>query len=659
MLPTVNSFDVFDTLLARKVLNPCDIFSIVEFKFPYPNFRSKRGNAQNNSNGTIKDTYIKFRELYEESEEVCNKLMEFEIQTEIDYSYLIQTNCNRVKDGDILISDMYLTGEQIMRILNSHGFTKQVKMFASPCGKSSGAIWPILKQQYSIQLHLGDNPYSDITMANNANIEAEHTTIHAVTTAEQFFIHNNETVFALLLRQFRHMNPHNINTKEYNLYNDQAEFNIPLLILCSNHLYNILKAENRTTLLLTTRDGCLLKHIFPLLYPEITCIELHASRQVYRNPTEEYKNYLRSIYTKDTCLIFDVYGAFCSGRELFKNLFGAYPRVHLLGYDSYFKGSEPYSGLTYSSKKCFEGYNIDCVGSLLKLEDNHFIRPPVIEYDSKNAILYKETVLSFCAFIQSYMKAIPRSSTLLEKFIKSITREHQAHHYEFTPVQQKINQVAPLWNHQGLTTMADILNVTKGSSTGCGHRYTEYYEVLLEPWYNNPCSILEIGLQGYGTQSIPSLDLWKAYMCRQTKVYGFDTNPEFVKFHNPSDTIYIHTNLEQAITATYDCIIDDGDHSSRSQQIMFKALWPSLNSGGIYCIESLHWQPSNDYGMKTVDLFVSWKNEILQSSEFISLEEATVICSQISKIEFYPSKSSKWNPALLKNAFVVIHKKSY
>jgi hypothetical protein len=248
---------------------------------------------------------------------------------------------------------------------------------------------------------------------------------------------------------------------------------------------------------------------------------------------------------------------------------------------------------------------------------------------------------------------------LLEEFIKSIPREHQAHHYEFTSIQQKINQVAPLWNHQGLTTMADILKVSKGSSTGCGHRYTEYYEVLLEPWYNKPCSILEIGLQRYGISSTPSLDLWKAYMSRQTKVYGFDTNSEFEKFHNPSDTIYIHTSLEKATTAFYDCIIDDGDHSSRSQQQIFKVLWNSLNSGGIYCIESLHWQPSNDYGMKTVDLFVSWKNAILQNSEFISLEEVNCIYPQIDTITFYPSKSSKWNTEYIKNAFVVIHKKSY
>ena len=35
----VNSFDVFDTLLARKVLRPTDIFSIVEETYNIPNFK--------------------------------------------------------------------------------------------------------------------------------------------------------------------------------------------------------------------------------------------------------------------------------------------------------------------------------------------------------------------------------------------------------------------------------------------------------------------------------------------------------------------------------------------------------------------------------------------------------------------------------------------
>ena len=662
-LPTVNSFDVFDTLLARKVLNPCDIFSVIETKFPFPDFRKKRGDAQCNSNGTMDDIYVKFGEMYGVEKDVCDKLKDFEIEMEIQYSYLIQTNCNRVKDGDILISDMYLSSEQIMRILVAHGFNKKVKIYASPAGKSSGMIWPLIQKEYTIQLHLGDNEYSDVQMAKAAGIEAEHTAIYSINKTEQFFLDASQQIFAILLRQFRHMNPYAFGTTEYELYNDQAAFNIPLLLLTSRMLHNILKTENRDTLLLITRDGCLLKHIFSLLYPTMKCVELESSRNVHKNPTQEYKNYLKSVYNKDTCLIFDVYGAFCSGRELFKELFGEYPRVHLLGYDTYFKGSEPYSGLTYSSTKCFEHFNIDCKGSLLKLENGVFVRPPVIEYDINNAIIYKNTVESFCKFIEKYTDFISTNPNLLDSFINSVEKESVKHHNGFNSVQEKINAVAPLWNHQSLTTMSDILTVSKGSTVGCGHRYTEYYELLLAPWYNKECSILELGINRYGMNSTPSLDLWKAYMCNKTKIYGYDSCLELLKFNKPSDNIFIingtqkhQTDIEKCCVNTYDCIIDDGEHDSCSQQVMFKTLWKSLKPGGMYCFESLHWQPSYDYGKKTKDLLMDWKSGNLSASYFITQDEVEPIYKTIKKIEFLPSKSVKWDADVLKHAFCVVYK---
>ncbi len=42
----VNSFDVFDTLIARSVKHPQDIFTIIERTFPQPNFRKQRIDAE-------------------------------------------------------------------------------------------------------------------------------------------------------------------------------------------------------------------------------------------------------------------------------------------------------------------------------------------------------------------------------------------------------------------------------------------------------------------------------------------------------------------------------------------------------------------------------------------------------------------------------------
>ena len=659
----VNSFDIFDTILARKVNNPEDIFSIIEKQFPFPNFKEYRQNSQNHSNHTIDDIYIKFHELYNIDKEQCDRLKQYEIETEISYSYLIQTNYNRVNDGDILISDMYLKKEDIELILKSIGFQKKVEIFVSPSGKRLGTIWPIVAEKYSIQLHLGDNEHSDIYMAQKSGLNAELTTLHKLTDVETFFMNNHLSEFALSLREFRHKNPYPIGSLNYNLYNDQAIYNIPLLILVSNTLYKILIDEGRDTLLLLTRDGCLLIHIFKLMYPDITCYSLESSRYIHTYPNQEYKDYLKKMYNHNTCLIFDLYGSFNSGRKLYQELFGVYPRVHLLGF---LKGKTEYDGLTYSSHLSAEFFNVDTIGSLITLENGNFIRCPVIEYEIDDALIYKNTVLSFCNFINR--NVLPKTNILLQ-YLNTIDEfkkksDHVATHLRFTKLndsQEKVFKIQTM--HDSLTTVADKLGVHKGSIAHCGHRYTDYYQILFNSIQKQPLNILEIGLYLYGTNCIPSIELWRAYYGNNVKIYGFDHLPEFKKFHNPNNNIEIFigsqkeiNDLQQCLQVKYDIIIDDGPHDSKGQQTMFKHVFEALNNGGLYCIESLHWQPKNDYGMKTEDLFTHWKNGNICSSEFISFEEATILNNSIEYINFYPSKSSKWDPKKIEKALCIIKK---
>jgi hypothetical protein len=89
---------------------------------------------------------------------------------------------------------------------------------------------------------------------------------------------------------------------------------------------------------------------------------------------------------------------------------------------------------------------------------------------------------------------------------------------------------------------------------------------------------------------------------------------------------------------------------------MFKNIFKVLKNGGLYCIESLHYQPLGDMGMKTVDLLMNWKQGTVCGNEYIKDEEARELYSMIESIEFYPSKSPKWDPNIIKNALCVITK---
>ena len=86
----IASYDVFDTLIARTVPHPHDIFSIVEKIHPYPRFKALRIEAERRSNGTIADIYKQFQSLTGESN--VDTLRELEFKMELEHTIPIQTN---------------------------------------------------------------------------------------------------------------------------------------------------------------------------------------------------------------------------------------------------------------------------------------------------------------------------------------------------------------------------------------------------------------------------------------------------------------------------------------------------------------------------------------------------------------------------------------
>lgn len=408
------SFDIFDTILARRVEN---IFDIIEQEFPYPGFKQIRQSYF----GTIDQIYSQMETQIEP--EICKKLLEFEIAKEIENTYLILPNYNKVKNGDILVSDMYYTEPILRRILEAAGFNKNVTIYVTPNGKYLGTIWNTVLKNHSIEYHFGDNIHSDVITPRNYGIKTYHSNIHEFTHIESFFLRFGYPKFAFLMREFRLRNPYDTSSIEFKLYNDQAAYNIPMLIFISAVINDYMKKENRTTLLCQTRDGCLLEHIFPTIYPNYMCKRLESSRHMNRNPTPEYKEYLKSMYDHSTCILFDLDGSMRSGRHLYKELFGAYPRVYIFQY-YFFEDAPVYDGLSYTISNIhasLNSFNVDTVGTLIDYKDGKFIRSP-IRYSYDHANIFKETVLSFCKFISPHISYLPKDPGHLEiLFVLNLT----------------------------------------------------------------------------------------------------------------------------------------------------------------------------------------------------------------------------------------------
>ncbi len=172
-----------------------------------------------------------------------------------------------------------------------------------------------------------------------------------------------------------------------------------------------------------------------------------------------------------------------------------------------------------------------------------------------------------------------------------------------------------------LTDLADRYGSDKGSTK---HRYTELYHMLFAPLRNRKLTFMEMGLLIGGpehgvdadrkTEDLPSIRMWLEYFTK-AQIIGLDISDfswfEHQRFQFLRCDMDARENIVQATKGVdaFDVILDDASHASHHQQNAFLELFPRLNSGGLYIIEDLRWQPPAyelDGITKTAALFQSY-----------------------------------------------------
>lgn len=200
------SFDVFDTLLVRDVLEPVDVFRLMDRTFiekagssDHIYFSEIRMACEASCRNRFKKNNpdwedISLDEIYEEIK--LNTVFDSRL---IDEMKLLETGlehkvCHRRKCGYelyalalesgkevILVSDMYLSGNTVGDILRENGYGGYSHLYMSSeirkC-KWSGKLFEHIKAEYpDVEagqiLHIGDSPAADVDGASHAGINAE------------------------------------------------------------------------------------------------------------------------------------------------------------------------------------------------------------------------------------------------------------------------------------------------------------------------------------------------------------------------------------------------------------------------------------------------------------------------------------------------------
>lgn len=181
------TFDIFDTLLMRKVLQPEDVFRLVEIKlkekgyqYPFTEMRLKAEHVLDCPD--LDEIYETMKEMYELELSVTNYMQRLEC--ELDASLLLRREKiyeifrQAVSEGKIvyLLSDMYYPKKYLKELLEDNGITGYQELFVS-CDikrqKSDGSMyqWFLSQVSHGKKLHIGDNRRVDIDKAREYGID--------------------------------------------------------------------------------------------------------------------------------------------------------------------------------------------------------------------------------------------------------------------------------------------------------------------------------------------------------------------------------------------------------------------------------------------------------------------------------------------------------
>lgn len=319
----VDGVDCFDTLLFRYHGTPRDFYKFLERSFNIREFAKRREKAflkaylKSGQRPTRLDAvYAVLGQEYGWTKEKEQLYCKLEKDLDDMFLFRIETNIRQVSRNTIVTSDTFYTAEEVSAMLDKRQIPHGM-VIASNEGKAIGCIWknhPIRKSPK--RLFLGDNMWSDVIMPAFHGVRGTHTK-HSKRTYIEKMLHRNG--FPLLSNWLRYIrltgNPYDPNHLEFNIWNDQVEYNIPIMIWSCMEIHRLCQANKIQRILFVTRDCCHMKRFFDRIFRSsgYETIYFHCSRKVLENPPDGYVDYVKKCILPGKTMTVDLNG---TGRSM-------------------------------------------------------------------------------------------------------------------------------------------------------------------------------------------------------------------------------------------------------------------------------------------------------------------------------------------------------
>lgn len=262
----MRTFDIFDTLIARRCIHAHEIFRLVEIRTGLTGFAAARVEAEKRvSHGeyTLVDIYRGLRQTLSLDDASTDTLMQTEVALELENALPIAENLRRLPQEAVLITDMYLPAAVIRELLRRAGVSRDYPILIASHGKSGGAVWNHLADLGLQCAHLGDNEQSDVGNARKAGMRARLSDLSRPTRFEALLLRQGACQAAQALRAAR-LRVKLGDLPEW-LCRLQFNLNVPFLLTSALGLLSEAHSNGADKVLFASRDGRNLQLAFETL----------------------------------------------------------------------------------------------------------------------------------------------------------------------------------------------------------------------------------------------------------------------------------------------------------------------------------------------------------------------------------------------------------
>lgn len=285
------SFDIFDTLLFRAVEKPADVFRLLEAEWNIIGFANARMCAERlarEKHGEISvwDIYKRLEKWYgiEAAAGVRREIeTEYKVCFANPYMQKVYKEAKRQGKYVIAVSDMYLSGEVLEKLLKICGYEGIDKVYVSceyGVSKYHGQLYDFVREdfgQYGKIMHIGDNKIADVRNVRQKGWTG-YQYYNVMVHGQKYRCRNMRSIAASFYKGIVNSRLHSGQPVSSGCYELGFAYGGVLALGYIQFLLDLKRKKNIDLFLFTARDGYILWKVFLEIYEEKGCAYIPFSR---------------------------------------------------------------------------------------------------------------------------------------------------------------------------------------------------------------------------------------------------------------------------------------------------------------------------------------------------------------------------------------------